>query len=167
MNIATRYGNYCAAITIVFTLIVHYAGVNSLWTKASSSFFSSLVEVFFIGAAIYRHRELELNGYIDYRSAVKVGLNTLIVNAILFSFFQYLYYQFIDVYFIQNFVPEYEKWLALMGKAPEEVKKISALLTNGFSPISAAWASFSQMLFVETFIVLLVARIFRRQVQAE
>ena len=162
MNTATRYGNYCALITIVLILILHYSGVSDFWVKGASSIISSFTEIAFIFLAIYFTRQKEYSGYIDFRAAAKAGMTMILVNAILFSFFQYIYYRFVDPDFMNNFVPEYEKWSKLTGKSDAEIKKLSNLISEGFTPISAAWSSFSQMLFIETFIALIAARILRR-----
>ncbi|MBI2269586.1 MAG: DUF4199 domain-containing protein [Bacteroidetes bacterium] len=162
MNIATKYGNYCALIGISLVLVLHFSGVSAFWTKGVSSILSSLIEVIFIFLAIHATREKEFSGYIDFKNAAKAGMTMLLVNAILYSFFIYLYYQFIDTSFMSNFLSDYEKYSKLMGKSEEEIKKLSDLLSAGFTPISAAWGSFSQTLFVETFIALIAARILRR-----
>lgn len=162
MNIATKYGNYCALIGISLILVLHFTGVSALWTKGVGSILASLIEVVFIFLAIHATREKEFAGYIDFKNAAKAGMTTLLVNAILYSFFIYLYYQFIDTTFISNFLVDYEKYSKLMGKSEEEIKKLSDLLSSGFTPISTAWGSFSQTLFVETFIALIAARLLRR-----
>jgi hypothetical protein len=162
MNTATKYGNYCALITITLILILHYSGVSSFWVKGASSLISSFTELLFIFLAIYFTREKEFGGYIDFKNAAKAGITMILVNAILFSFFQYIYYQFIDPAFMSNFLPEYEKWSKLMNKSDEEIKKVSDVLSKDFTPISTAWSSFSQLLFIETFIALIFARILRR-----
>jgi len=168
MNIATKYGNICALITISLVLLLHYSGVSSFWVKGTTSLFSSITELVFIFLAIYYTREKEFAGYIDFKNAAKAGITMVLVNAILFSFFQYLYYQFIDINFMSNFLPEYERTSkVIMGKSDEEISKIANLLSEGFTPISAAWSSFSQLLFVETFIALLFARILKRDIPPE
>lgn len=163
MNIATKYGNYCALIGISLILLLHFTGVSAFWTKGLSGILTSLIEVVFIFMAIYATREKEFSGYIDFKHAARAGMTMILVNAILYAFFEYLYYQFIDTTFMSDFLPEYVKYSkAMMKTNDEEIKKMSDMLSSGFTPISAAWSSFSQILFVETFIALIFARILRR-----
>lgn len=163
MNVATKYGNYCALIGISLVLVLHFTGVSAFWTKGVGSILASLIEVIFIFFAIHATREKEFSGFIDFKNAAKAGMTMILVNAILYSFFIYLYYQFIDRSFMSNFLSDYERYSKLMGKSDEEIKKLSDLLSTGFTPISAAWGSFSQTLFIETFIALIAARLLRRE----
>lgn len=167
MNTATKFGNYCALITVSITLLLHYSGVSSFWVKGTSSLLSSLIELVFIFLAVYFTREREFAGYIEFKNAAKAGVTMVLVNAILFSFFQYIYYQFIDTDFIANFLPDYEKWSRLMGKKEEEIEKMSTMLSTGFTPISTAWSSFSSMIFIETLIALIFAKLLRRNLPPE
>ncbi len=162
MNLATKYGNYCALITVSFILLLHFSGISSFFVKGLGSVISSLTELVFIFLAIYMTRKNEYGGFIDFKSAARAGITMVLVNGILFAFFQYLYYQFIEPDFINHFMPQYEKWSKMMGRSEDELQKVSAALSTGFSPISAAWASFSQMLFWETFIALIIARFLRK-----
>ena len=162
MNVATKYGNFCALISISLVLLLHFAGVSAFMTKGISSIALSFVDVIFIFLSIRVTREKEFDGYIDFRAAAKAGSTMVLVNAILFAFFLYLYYQFIDTNFVGNYLPDYEKWTKAAGQGDEEIKKMSAALSAGFSPISAAWSSFSTTVVIETFITLIAARILRR-----
>ena len=166
MNTATKYGNYSALITISLILILHYSGVSAFWVKGASSLISSFTELLFIILAVYYTREKEFAGYIDFKNAAKAGVTMVLVNAILVSFFIYIFYQFIDPLFMSRFLPEYEKWARLMGYKDEQIKIITAALSNT-TPISTAWSSFSWNIFVETFIALVVARVLRRNPPAE
>ena len=120
-----------------------------------------MADLLFLFMAIYFTRKNEFKGSIDFRSAARAGVTFVLINAIVFAFFQYLYYRFIEPDFMASFLPEYEKWLRLMVKDEGKVQKITDALSTGFTPISAAWSSFSQMIFWETFIGLIIARILR------
>jgi hypothetical protein len=162
MNLATKYGNYCAFLSVSFILLLHYTGVSSFFVKGLGSFVSSLLELVFLFLTVYMTRKKEYGGYIDFKLALRAGITMVLVNGILFALFQYLYYQFIEPSFLNNFLPEYAKWSKVMGKSDKEIDTLSGILSNGFSPISAAWSGFSQMLIWETFAALIIARILRR-----
>jgi hypothetical protein len=161
MNTATKYGNYAAAFSIMLILLLHYSGMSSFWVKGVGSLITGMADLVFLFMAIYFTRKNEFNGTIDFRSAARAGVTFVLINAIVFAFFQYIYYRYIEPNFMSRFLPEYEKWLKLMVKDEERVQKIIDALSTGFTPISAAWSSFSQMIFWETFIGLIIARLLR------
>ena len=162
MNTAAKYGNYCALIGISIILILHYSGTSAFFTKGIGSLASSFVDIVFIFFSIRVTRDKDNNGYLDFRNCAKAGATMVLINAILFTLFYYLYFQFIDTTFVQNFLPDYEKWSSMAGKTDEEIKQTAKLLFDGFTPISAAWSSFSQTVFFETIIVLIAARLLRK-----
>jgi len=162
MNQAAKMGNICAGISVAFILLIHYSGLSVFFVKGLGSGFSSLVEVLFIFLAIYMTRQKEFGGFIEFRLAARAGLTMVIINAILFAFFQYVYYSFIEKDFVNRFLPDYEKWSVVMGTSKADIEKYKTLLGTTFSPINAAWSSFSSMLFCETLLALLFARILRR-----
>ena len=162
MTTAAKFGNYCALIGISIILLLHYSGTSAFFTKGIGSLASSFVEIIFIFLAIRATRDKDNGGYLDFRNCARAGATMVLINAILFTLFYYLYFQLIDITFVQDFLPDYEKWSKLAGKSDEEIKQTGKLLFEGFTPISAAWSSFSQTVFFETIIVLIAARILRR-----
>ena len=168
MNTAARFGNYCAFISIGFILILHFIGVGSFGVKLSSYLFSTLCEIVFIVLAIYYTRKNEYNGYIEFRVAARAGLTTVLINAIVLTLFQYLYYQFIDIHYVDNFIESFQHWIALAGKGDDKLM-IDRLndYKSSFTSISAAWSSFSTTLFFESIFTLIIAKIFQRNPPSE
>lgn len=163
MNIATKYGNYCALVCILLFLLFYFVGVPPLFFMALTTLVTFFLVTVFVYLSIRATREVEWEGYIDFKNAAKAGLTTVFASSILISFFIYIYYTFIDPTFIQRFVPSYEYWMKFnRGKSEEEAKRMLEVITTSFTPISAAWGLFSQTLFLETFIVLIFARFMRR-----
>jgi len=162
MNTATKYGNYCALFCIGIIMVLHFAGVQPLIFMGMSTFLTFIVDLIFIFISIRSTRLKDYNGFIDFKNAAKAGLTTIIISTILVSFFIYLYYAFINPGFIDKFLPNYESWMKVHSKkSAEEMKEMLTTISTGFTPISAAWGTFSQTLFIETFIVLIFARFMR------
>ena len=166
LNVATRLGNLSAGIAFVFLLLMHYGGVGSYFTKNLFSSFSSLADLVFIIVAVYQTRQIEGGGYISFRNAWKAANTFIFINALLLAFFQYIYYQFIDVHFLQTFLEQAEPFynslsgVLKLGKSFDEFKE---LYSAQYSPINMAWSSFSSSLFFEIIIALVVAGVLKKE----
>jgi len=166
LNVAARLGNLSAGITIVFVLLLHFGGVGSYFTKNLFSFFSSFSDLVFIVVAVYQSRKIEGGGYISFRNAWKAANTFIFINALLLAFFQYIYLQFIDVHFLQNFLEQAEpfyKSLAGVLKFGKNFDEFKEMYSAQYSPINMAWSSFSSSLFFETIIALVVAGVLKKE----
>ena len=163
---AARVANLSALISFSFLLVVHFSGVGSFFAKGAFSAFSSVLELVFICLAVYFTREKEYQGFISFKLALRAALTFVLINALLLAFLQYIYLQFLDIHFAQNYMESMEKFttgLSADQQTADKLQEVKDKFLETYSPISMAWSSFYSTVALETFIALFIAFLLRRE----
>lgn len=160
MNTAIKYGNWAALVNILLILLCHYTITSTVGFVGLTFFTALVVELTFAFLSIWFTRKL-LNGEIDFKAAARAGLTTILVSSILTCLYIYIHYRYVNPELISKFIIEYEKLLVIRKISPELIKEEIHTLEQSMTPITVAWQSFFKSILLETFVIIIMARLLR------
>jgi hypothetical protein len=119
-----RYGLLCGIGLSVWILIEFALGFHttSLEIGQYSGYFSFFIPVVIIYAAL-KEQSSKMNGIISVKEGMNIGFQIAIYSAVVFTFFLYVYNNYINPEWLNSLVEWQRKKLLLGGASDDEIER--------------------------------------------
>jgi hypothetical protein len=124
-----KYG-LIAGITYVVLLFVQYkyTAVNPVSFALTKLATFIIIIALFVFAGLARRKEL--GGYADFRSVLQPLIITIIITEVMYGLFSYIYLNYIDPQFLDNFLNNITAWFEKKGLSQDQIDKQMEMYRN-------------------------------------
>ncbi len=95
------YGVYLGLISVVFTLIIYFAGLVG---ESYVSWISLAISIVFVSWVMINFRDKQNGGYLAYKQGVGLGFVTFLIGGIVSSLFTFVLFKFVDPGLVEQIV---------------------------------------------------------------
>jgi Protein of unknown function (DUF4199) len=116
-----KWGGISAAVSIIYTLINTMMGNTSMFsgTGLVIGIAAFAIGIYIFVLAVKEHRDQQLGGYISFGRAFLVVLLLIMFSTLISSFFNYIYYSFINPSALDNMMESIKETYEKMGLSEE------------------------------------------------
>jgi len=133
-NIGVLYGLLNAGVAILFTVALYLGGVKAFMGPVAYLGWCFPIIICVLGGLQLRKQQ---GGYLEFSEALKVTFQILVIGSIIYTLFQYVLFNYIDVAFRQALMQEAaakaERWMEKLGMPQEQIDKAVEDMLNGNS----------------------------------
>src|SRR5688572_16516223 len=109
MRISVKIGLLTGLLAGAWMLAEYYFGLSHSVAGQYTGIVGLILLIFGICISISITKRKEFSGTIDFRNAVKAGVITASITAVLMAVFTYIFFEFVDTGFADYWVIESEK----------------------------------------------------------
>jgi hypothetical protein len=164
MNTGVTYGIYVAAASIALSLIFNLTGADFEGAFGSIVYYATslIIPAAGIFLAVKERKVSELEGVISFGKSFSTGMTVVVISALIFAVYNYVYLSFIDPEMVDKIIEMSERRIREnpdMSDADKttQINMMSPWMTP---PLMALWG-FAGSLFFGALISLVIAAILR------
>lgn len=139
-NKAVQYGLATGFLTLVAKLSIYYSGYQFTSAGGYINIVASLLILVLGIVLIQRETKLQNGGIMPFRMAIKAGLTTGIVAALILGLGMYLFFSFES----ENMIFQHIAFLKEANKAEAEIQKAVPMMKQIYAPFQQATIYISQ-----------------------
>ena len=130
-SVGMRYGIILAVISIVFFLILTFAGVDQ--TKGAGRWFGMVFYLVVIFLAQKNFKD-EGDDFMTYGQGMGISFWIAVISTVIYSFFFYVYIKFIDASFVENVKNKAIEDMQAKGMGDAEIDQAMSFAGKFMSP---------------------------------
>jgi uncharacterized protein YneF (UPF0154 family) len=166
INTAVRYGIIGGLIFIIYGMIGNLTGLNRPSAGFGAIGLNFLISIgLYVGimvAAVKKHRDAELGGYIPFGRAFMVGLVVAVIAGILGGIFNFIYMSYIEPDFMETMIAETQAMYERMGMSETQIEKAMEQVKSSFEPSKMLIQGFVWSAILGGIVSLIVAAIMKK-----
>lgn len=130
-SVGMRYGIILAVISIVFFLILTFAGVDQ--SKGAGRWFGIVFYLVVIFLAQKNYKD-EGDGFMTYGQGMGITFWIALISSVIYSFFFYVYIKFIDSTFVENVKNKAIEDMQAKGMGDADIERSMSFAEKFMSP---------------------------------
>lgn len=166
-DIIIRYGVLGGLVSIIYGIMSNLLGLSNpgsgLGMVLLGMVLSLSIYAGFLVAAVKKHREEDLRGYITFKRAFSVAFYTALIMGVMSSLFQMIYINFIDPSFIDGALEYSRNMMENMGLNEEQMEEAMERAREGYKPVRFLISAIIGTAFLGALTSLVVAGVLNRK----
>lgn len=156
---ASKYGSMLGAILVAFSLLLYILSVKP-GNPVSMIDYLFFIGILFIGIKSYRDVK---GGYIKYGNALAMGVLISLFASIIFAFYTYIYFKFLDPGAVDKiFAMMQEKW-AEQGIDEDKTVQMVEMMRKFMGPVFMALSAIINTVFRGVILSLILSIFLKKQ----